>query len=264
LSAIDSAAGFVRFTRDALAAAGFVREERGGTCVWSGGHSDAPPILLLHGANDQAGTWFAVAPALARTRRVIVPDLPGHGESKPFEGPLPISLLIARLNTDVIVPRQAVVVGNSLGGWLAMLLALEHPETVSRLILEDSGGLSRPIASPLTAGNREQALVILRNVHGPEYEPPEWVIEALLERAKNAPMLRITESEKYFVDSRLREISVPTSIVWGEHDRVVPLSYGEELRDGIRGAELHVIEGAGHIPHMQQPERFLACLTSIF
>lgn len=258
---IKSSADFVRMTRAALAAAGFARHEIDGTVFWSGGATGSQPVVLVHGVNDQAGSWFPVAPALAQRHRVILPDLPGHGESAPKDGPLPISLMVERLHA--VIPNERVtLVGNSLGGWIAMLYALAHPERVSRLVLEAAGGLSRPLDSPIVARDREEALLILRNVHGPRYQPPEWVIEALLERANGSPMLRVTQLAEHAVDARLGEIRVPTTILWGADDGVVPLSYAQALHQGIAGASLQVIEGAAHIPHMQQPERFLACLTS--
>jgi pimeloyl-ACP methyl ester carboxylesterase len=224
-------------------------------------------IVLVHGANDQAGTWFTVAPALARQYRVIIPDLAGHGESAPKTGPLPISLLIERLEAvidDAVGTDTITLVGNSLGGWLVMLYALKHPQRVERLVLESSGGLARPLAVPIVAHTREEAAVILRAVHGPLYEPPEWVIDALLQRAQGSPMLRLTEHLEHNIEPRLGELTTPATLIWGEHDGVLPLSYAEALRVAIPGAKLEVIEGAAHIPHMQQPERFLQCLMAIF
>jgi pimeloyl-ACP methyl ester carboxylesterase len=291
---IKSSADFVRMTRAALAATGFVRREAGQTVYWihdvvpSGakdlgvrGANDepvAPPaqvprsarddstIVLIHGANDQAGTWCTIAPALARTHRVIVPDLPGHGESAPSEGPIPLSLIVARLEAIIehAVPNARItLIGNSLGGWLGLLYALKHPTQIAHLVLEASGGLARPLSSPIVANTREEAIPILHAVHGPHYEPQEWVIDALLQRAQGSPMLRLTELAEHDVESRLGEIDIPTTLVWGVDDGVLPLSYAEALRDAIPNAELHVIEGAAHIPHLQQPERFLQCLTAI-
>ena len=265
---INSAAEYVRFTRATLASSGFERREVEGTVYWT---SVAPPpsaatAVLVHGVNDQAGTWFSVAPFLARTYRVILPDLPGHGESEPREGALPLSLMVQRLDAIVSLEcgsKAAAFLGNSLGGWIAMLYTLAHPRRVSRLILETSGGLSLPITSPVIATNRDEAMLILNNVHGPRFVPKEWMIDALLARATDSPMLRVTETEQHFMEPRLADIRVPTTILWGADDGVLPLAYAEALQRGIEGARLHVIEGAAHIPHLQQPERFLACLTSI-
>lgn len=248
-------------TRAALAAAGFVQHEIDGT-VYFESASDGETLVLVHGVNDHAGSWFLVAPALAQKYRVIIPDLPGHGESEPRDGPLPISLMVQKL-AAVIGDQRVTLVGNSLGGWLSMLYTLAHPQNVSRLILEASGGLTLPLDSPTTAHTRDEAMIILRNVHGPRFQPPEWVIEALLQRAISSPMLRVTEIAEHVVDARLQDIRVPTTVLWGEDDGVVPRAYAEALLHGIAGSTMHVIEGAAHIPHLQQPERFLQCLTSI-
>ena len=323
---IKSASDFVRMSRGALAAAGFVRHEREGRVWWEsedlveqpltrptatlspqagrGDRQDVIPtrsaafgaasvdgsgapvgqqdrstrptrpgpstdarddrstVLLIHGANDHAGTWFAVAPALAKRFRVVIPDLAGHGESAPASGPIPISQIIEQLEaTD---GDSLTLVGNSLGGWMALLFALRNPARVRRLVLEASGGLTRPLGVPLVARDRAEAEVILRAVHGPRYVAPEWVVEALLLRAADSPMLRLTEAQEHEVEPRLGEIRVPATLVWGADDGVLPLDYAEELRSAIPGAELKVIEGAAHIPHLQQPGRFLECLSSIF
>ena len=225
----------------------------GGTGAW----------VLIHGANDHAGTWFAVAPALAQRFRVIIPDLPGHGESAPATGPIPISRVLSRLESILANESELTVVGNSLGGWIAIQYALRNPGRVARLILEASGGLNRPLAVPLVARTREEAIPILRAVHGPRFEPQEWVIDALLERATDSPMLRLTEALEHDVESRLGELSVPTTLIWGADDGVLTRDYAEALQQAIPGAKLELIEGAAHIPHMQQPARFLQCLTSI-
>jgi pimeloyl-ACP methyl ester carboxylesterase len=247
-------------TRGALAAAGFTRHENDGTVFFSAGEGET--LVLVHGVNDHAGSWFLVAPTLAQNYRVIIPDLPGHGESEPKEGQLPISLMAAKL-AAVIGNERVTLVGNSMGGWLSMLCTLARPQNVSRLILESPGGLARPLASPVAAHDRDEALIILRNVHGPRFQPEEWVIDALLQRAISSPMLRVTEIAEHFVDARLGEIGVPTAIVWGAEDGVVPRAYAEAVQQGIPNATLHVIDGAAHIPHLQQPERFVQCLSSI-
>ncbi|HEX8411610.1 MAG TPA: alpha/beta fold hydrolase, partial [Thermoanaerobaculia bacterium] len=224
---------------------------------------DSRTLVLIHGANDHAGTWFAVAPTLAKSFRVLIPDLPGHGESVPSSGPIPLSLIVRSLEKLLANERDLTLVGNSLGGWIALLLALRNRGRIARLYLETSGGLARPLAVPLFATDRDDAMVILRAVHGPRYEPQEWVIDALLQRAVDSPMLRLTETLEHHVESRLGEIDIPTTLIWGADDGVIPLDYAEELRNAIPGATLQVIEGAAHIPHLQQPARFLECLTSI-
>jgi len=259
---INSAADYVRATRAALGMSGFTRHELDGTVYWVGGAEACPTLILVHGVNDQAGTWAAIAPKLAQTHRVILPDLPGHGESEPKEGPIPLSLMVDRLHAILEHQPAVTLVGNSLGGWISILYTLKHPDKVAHLILEAAGGLARPFATPTTATTPEAARTLLRAVHGPNFVPPEWAIDAVIARATDAPMLRVTEIMANFVDARLKDINVPTTLVWGADDGVLPVSYAEALQAGIAGAKLHVLDGAAHIPHAQQPERFLACLTA--
>ncbi|HEX6099296.1 MAG TPA: alpha/beta fold hydrolase [Thermoanaerobaculia bacterium] len=226
------------------------------------GAPSRPTLVLLHGVNDNAGTWFTVAPALAERFRLILPDLPGHGESEPRDSELPIPMLVDRL--EAILPEEPfALLGNSLGGWLSMLYTLRHPERVRTLILEASGGIDRPFGVPLLATNREDADVILRAVHGPDFSAPQWTFDALLERAQDSPMLRLTGTAEHHLDGRLGELHTEVHLIWGADDGVLPLSYAHELQRGIPGAQLHVLEGAAHIPHLQQPQRFLECLTAI-
>ena len=258
-------AAVIQQQRSALASAGMERREVAGCVYWAGGAKEKPALVLLHGVNDQAGTYAAVVPALMKKYRVIVPDLPGHGESEPRQGPIAMSVILERIGAilDHEDVRCFTLAGNSFGGWLAILYALAHPDRVEHLVLEDGGGLARPPVVPLFATDRETAVKILRAVHGPNYVPPDWAIEALFARAKDSPLLRLTGVFDYFIDRRLGEVHVPTTLLWGEYDGVVPFSYMQTLQDGIPNAKLKVIEGAGHIPHAQQPERFLSCLTEI-
>jgi len=248
-----SAEAFVAATRAAL---GLERRERDGSVYFTGGSGET--MVLMHGANDHAGTWAPIVPMLA-DHRLIIPDLAGHGESEPKSGPIPFPLILQRLHAIIDAPRVTLV-GNSMGAWIALLYALEHPDRVGRLVLESGGGLMLPLGVPLTATNRDEAMTILRAVHGPNAALPDWAVDALLRRAVDAPMLRLTEHR--FVDGRLGEIRVPTTLIWGADDGVVPRGYIEAVRNRIAGARLEIIEGAAHIPHMQQPARFVSCLTA--
>ena len=260
---IRSLADFVRMTRGALVAAGLVRREAGGAVWFEGGREGGDPIVLVHGVNDHAGTWFTIVPALAATHRLIVPDLAGHGESAPRDGELPMTLLLSELERVIGDTSGITLIGNSLGGWLSILYTAAHPSQVKRLVLESAGGLRRPFSSLVVATNREEALAVIRAVHGPSFDPPEWAIDALIERASGSPLQRITGSEAMHVDERLHEIGAPTTILWGADDGVLSREYGEALRDAIPNATLHVIERAAHIPHLQNPKQVLACLSSI-
>ena len=132
------------------------------------------------------------------------------------------------------------------------------------LFLESGGGLAIPLGVSLVASNRDEAVPILQAVHGPNAQFPDWAIDALITRSSDSPMLRLIAGGmmSYFIDDRLGEIRVPTTVIWGANDGVVTRAYIEQLHAGIAGARLCIIDDAAHIPHAQQPERFIACLQA--
>ena len=245
-----------------LLAAGLSRCESGETVYFSGGgQAPSPVLVLIHGVNDQAGTWGPVAAPLAKNYRLIVPDLPGHGESGPKSGPLSLPLDVEQLHAIIEKDGapKVTLAGNSMGAWIAILYALAHPDRVEGLILESGGGLALPPGVPLGATNRADAIKVLRAVHGPDAATPDWYADILIERSKTAPVIRVLQSNVFphFVDTRLKDIKVPTTIVWGENDGVTLRYYIDKLQQGIAGSTLKVIPNAAHIPHAQQPEKFV-------
>jgi pimeloyl-ACP methyl ester carboxylesterase len=265
---IHSFSAAVEIARAALVTIGLARCNAGGTVYFAGGASPSannprPAVVLVHGVNDQAGTWLAAARILMRERVVIIPDLPGHGESEPQTGPLPLPLMVERLHAVIEKEgaRRVVLVGNSMGAWISILYALQHPDRVAALVLESGGGMAIAPNVPLSASNREEAVKILRAVHGPDAVLAEGAPDALVELSMSeSPLKRVLQGNvfPYFVDARLGEIKVPTTLVWGADDGVISRAYMEKLHAGIAGSRLIVIPGAAHIAHAQQPERFVA------
>jgi len=269
LAEIDPMSAILEMGRALLLTAGLSRCETGGTTYFAGGGRDgAPVIVLVHGVNDQAGTWAPVAAKLAKNYRLIIPDLPGHGSSEPRTGPLSLPFMVERLHA-VIEKEQAgkvTLVGNSMGAWISMLYILTHPDRVERLVIESGGGLAIAPGVPLTAKNREESERILRAVHGPDAVITDWGVDAILRLSKDSPFVRVIASNVFphFLDARLMEIDVPTTILWGENDGVVLRPYVDRLESGIAGAKVKVIKGAAHIPHAQQPDRFVESLLEAF
>ena len=265
---VDPLDAFVAASREQLKSAGLTcKTTDDGSVYWTGGGSkESKTLVLLHGVNDQAGTWAAVVPELKKDFRLIVPDLAGHGESEPKTGPIMFDNMVARI--DSILAKEGAgkvtIAGNSMGGWVAMLYAFDHADKVERLVLEDSSGMAWDLSGvPLAPKNREEADKMMKAVHGPETKTPDAVLDALLAR-KNPPMARIGLQDVmiHLVDARLKELKMPVTILWGRDDGILSLDYAKALTDKIPGATLQIIDGAAHIPHRQQPARFVKCLKA--
>ena len=163
-------------TRAALEAAGLragtIEGPRGTLHYYEGGEyegGEGKTVVLLHGSGSQAGDWYGVMPALRRRYHVLVPDLPGHGESGPAEGALPVGDLADSLGAllDARSPgRPAILVGNSLGGWVSLLYASRHPERVERVIGISSSGIFALLQVPLTPKNRDEARRLVAAIRG--------------------------------------------------------------------------------------------------
>lgn len=258
---------FAFLTRRALAKAGLQKKSLDGLTYWSGGQAISPVLVFVHGVNDQAGTWAPVIGKFANRFRIIIPDLPGHGESAPLSGPLGMQQIVDGL-TKIIAAETGDepihLVGNSMGGWVSLIYAIRHPEKVKRLVLEDSSGMTWNLTGvPLVPENREQAARGMRAVLGPKAQlPANYVLDAMVRRAPTAPMIRMIQSNvaPFAVDSQLSSIHLPVTMIWGDSDGVLPLRYAEMLQSRIPAAKLHVIADCGHIPHRQKPERFASLL----
>lgn len=251
-------------SRRALSAAGLekktVEGPAGTITYWAGGSGS--PILLLHGTNDQAGTWSALVPLLGGTHRLIVPDLAGHGESAPASGPILFAHLLGGIERvlDAESPSAPVIViGNSMGGWLALLEAQRAPSRVRRVILEASGGISWQGPLPLLLPTaRDEARDILVRVFGTPPPPlPGFMLDEMIRLGRTAPMTRYdaADATAHLLDGKLRDLAVPVDLVWGRQDGVLPIAFGERLRSEFQNAGWHVIDGA-HILHRDKASAF--------
>jgi pimeloyl-ACP methyl ester carboxylesterase len=256
---------FEKMTRGALRRGGFTKHKKDGL-VWFTGGRGQRTLVLVHGVNDQSGSWSTVAPKLARDFRVVIIDLPGHGESEPKTGPLPMRSMIDALSA--VIDRQSpdapvILAGNSMGGWVSMLYASEHPERVSNLILEDASGMAWDVSHvPLFPKDRDEALKLLRMVHGPNTPIADWLIDAVL-NAKDLPQKRVLEAGiiEWIVDARLPKLTMPVTLIWGANDGLLPLAYANTLQSRVAGSKLRVIDSAAHIPHRQAPDEFMKLLA---
>ena len=132
-------------------------------------------MVLVHGSGSRAGDWRDVVPALARRYHVLALDLPGHGESGPAEGPLPVSGLADSLGALLdarSAGRPVTLIGSSLGGWVSLLYAWRHPERVERVIGVSSSGIFAPLKVPLAPKDREEARRLVTAIRGPYLPAP--------------------------------------------------------------------------------------------
>ncbi len=258
--------------RRALVKAGFTKQRVstpvGTQTFFVGG--DGPAIIFLHGAGDQAGAWSKVAPLFTGKYRVIIPDLAGHGASDPKSGPLSVGTVLAGMEAVAAAqPGEVILVGNSLGGWVASLYAQRHPEKVERLVLVNGGPLvgDRPDIT-LTPKTREEARKTIAAMFDPgSFQLPDYVLDDIVREAQTGPLMRLSqtaaEMPKYLLEGKLNEITVPVSLVWGESDHVLSLDYAKKMQSQLPNAQLVTLKRCGHAPQLECPKSFAATLTEV-
>jgi pimeloyl-ACP methyl ester carboxylesterase len=231
----------------------------GAQTVFVGG--SGPVLVLLHGAGDQAGTWAKVAPDLIKEHTLIVPDLPGHGDSAPRSGPIEISAVLAGVEAvlDALAPRQRVVlVGNSLGAWMAMLFAHAHPERVALAVCIDGGAIKGTnVHARVLPKTRAEARESVNQTRDPASAyVPDFVLDDIVRLAATAATMEAFVLD----DTQLRELRVPVQLIWGASDRLVPLDYAEQMKAQLPQVGLFTIERCGHVPQVECPDKLLAAL----
>ncbi len=248
---------------------------------------EGPPLVLLHGAGDNALDWRLVMPTLAATHRVYAPDLPGSPDSaRPAAdySPALFERFVVTFVNSLGIGR-ATYVGNSLGGLIALRLALSEPARVAALVLVDSAGLGYAINPAFTSVNvpglAEAAIPFWRTPVGayqrawgrtallfahPTSVPREWLAEQ--RRLALAPgyleahltVLRALVSplgQRQVLVDRLPFLKIPTLVVWGARDRVFPQSQAREAVSHLQEGSLALIPDCGHMPHVERPDHFL-------
>lgn len=251
-----------------------------------------PPLILLHGFLASTFTWREVLEPLASRQLVIAFDRPAFGLTERQLPPYPdgvnpytpgnqVELTIGLLDTFDI--DQAVLVGNSAGGTIAMLTALEYPDRVAALVLVDpavySGGGAPPFVKPLLQLPQVRRIgpLFVRNVRNWGFELLEGAwhdpsrITAEIVAGSTLPLqadnwdralweFTLASREPDLVD-RLDDLQMPVLVITGDDDRVVPTEQSIRLASEIPGAKLAVIPECGHVPHEECPQEFLQATT---
>jgi len=246
---------------------------------------DPVPIVLLHGTSASLHTWDGWAAALAAERRVIRFDLPGFGLTGPApDGDYRIERYVEFVTgmLDALGIEQCVLAGNSFGGAVAWQTALALPPgSVPKLVLVDAAGyplvsesvpiafrIARvPVLSSLMAVTLPRRLVesSVRNVYGdPDRITPELVDRyyeiSLREGNRTALVERFAQAPHGQHADRIGEIQVPTLILWGGRDRLIPPEHGKLFNRDIAGSKLVLFPGLGHVPHEEDPVSTVAVL----
>lgn len=258
------------------------------------GPEHGPALLLLHGLGDESDTWRHVFAPLAETYRVVAPDLPGFGRSdllKPVTMPALRDVMFALL--DALGIDTVSIVGSSLGGMLAHYMALGQPERVRKLVLLDGGLVS--VKTSMTP--RTMAFLVpvlgewvyngLRRNPQTTYEtlyPYYADLDALPQADRDFLYQRVNErvwsdkqrdgfmavlrslvrwlpGQQAALTAAVSELTVPTLVVWGEHDQINAIENGRALVEAQPSATLHVLDGVGHLPQQEAPDVLLSVLA---
>lgn len=249
---------------------------------------EGPVIVLVHGITSDSSTWRHVIGALAREHTVLAPDLMGHGASAKPRGDYSLGAHASGLR-DLLAAlghERATLVGHSLGGGIVMQLAYQHPELCERLVLVDSGGLGREVNLLLRAAT----------LPGSEYVMPWLAATRLFEtgrlatsllarvglRAATADLDEVAAAHRTLSDPAARSAFVqtlrsvvepggqrvsasnrlylaghlPLMLIWGEHDRIIPLAHGQRTHQQVPDSRLEVFAGSGHFPQLDEPGHF--------
>jgi pimeloyl-ACP methyl ester carboxylesterase len=265
----------ISLARGGLEKAGLKKKEiagpRGQLVYFAG--EQGPPMVLIHGVGNQAGSWVKVAGDLSLSRKLIVPDLAGHGESAPADGPLGLADAVAGLAAVLDAEKtgaDTVLVGNSMGGWVALTYALQHPDRVARLVLVNSTGVAGTLEDfgkvSLLPKNREEALALVTALGlGGAPPPAGFILEDLVEKIAAGPTPRMVAGIKPedYLDARLPGLKVPVEVLWGSEDRLLLPSYRDKLMAALPRARLHELPGAGHVPQQQDARAFVEKLSAV-
>ena len=250
-----------------------------------------PALLLLHGITNSSETWERASSLLADRFTLIAPDLLGHGESATPRGDYSLGAHAsgARDIANALGHERVTVVGHSLGGGVAMQFAYQFPERTERLVLVSSGGLGREVHVLLRAASLPGADLVLPALTSRRLVDVGRGIGGLLGRVGLRPSgdvevlargfasldnsgsrqaflhtvrsviepggQRVSASERLGLAAR-----IPTLIVWGEEDSIIPATHGAAAHEAMPGSRFESFPGAGHMPHDDDPLRFAALL----
>jgi len=252
---------------------------------------EGPPVVLIHGITGTWRQWERAIPILAEDYTVIAPDLLGHGRSAKPRGDYSLGAFASGVR-DLLLALghdKATVVGHSLGGGIAMQFAYQYPERCDRLVLVSSGGLGREVHLLLRAATLPGSELVLPLLNSEKLRDAGRFVTAALDRigirlspditevARGASSMPDGEARRAFlatlravIDERGQRVdardrlylaeAMPTLIVWGARDPVIPVEHGAEAHEKMPGSRFEVVD-AGHFPQLETPHEFTALLS---
>ena len=254
-----------------------------------------PAVVLIHGVAGRASQWDQVVGPLAESHTVVAPDLLGHGDSAKPRGDYSLGAHASGIR-DLLVGlgiERASVVGHSLGGGIAMQFAYQFPERCERLVLVASGGLGEEVHAVLRAATLPGSEFVLPLLAHPRVLDVASVIPRALgriglrsrpdltEMARGYQSLSNADARSAFIhtlraviDPRGQRINasdrlylasmMPTLIIWGCRDRIIPVEHAQPTHEAMPGSTLELVDDAGHFPHLDDPLRFARTLKAFF
>jgi 3-oxoadipate enol-lactonase len=233
---------------------------------------EAPALFLFHSLLSDRASFEAIVPKLSQAFRVIVPELPGFGRSQAVSGGLAaVADRMAEAVQDAAAGGETIVLGNGYGGFVALQMAIRHPDIASRLILADCGAAfsdsGREAFRNMAAASSAKGLaaitdVAMRRLFAPEFQEqhPDLMRERRAAFLRTDPdVFRAACAALAELDLRpeLPQVKAPVLVLVGEHDEATPPPMSHELAAGLPNARLKILSGCAHVPQLQAPELFL-------
>ncbi len=229
--------------------------------------NDLPPVVLLHGFGGERQTWTNIQTSLSAFRRSIAFDLPGHGQALdwPRVGNAGVAAKAVAQSLDALELEKIHLVGHSMGGAVASLIALRDPERVASLTLLAPGGFGPEINHKLlrryaSATDPAEMEMLLEQFFGWEFKLPKFLARTAAEgRARPGAVATLNAIAEEIIDvdvqktlprKEIAELPMPVKVIWGTQDRVLPTRQSHKL-PGIIAT--HIFERVGHMPHLEIP-----------